>query len=181
MTAPKALGNHTLEWCLGFVVEIPGFILAQPIINGRAGRRSAAWALGLAGILLMIFSVQESSPRWVRTWISVMYYPARMIVSFVFAVIYPWSAELMPSTVRQSGMGLASLCARLGTMATPWLALVPTFSGRMLLVGGPCLFVSLLAIAVLPETRGKPLPGDISSLESSSEETSQSSSESSDG
>ena len=39
-----------------------------------------------------------------------------------FAVIYVWAAELFPTVVRNAGMGASSSCARIGGMASPYIA-----------------------------------------------------------
>ena len=39
-----------------------------------------------------------------------------------FCIIYLWSAEIYPTSVRNSMMGLSSTFARIGSLAAPWIA-----------------------------------------------------------
>lgn len=43
-------------------------------------------------------------------------------ISAAFAIIYVWSAELYPTVVRNSSMGLCSTSARIGGMVSPYIA-----------------------------------------------------------
>ena len=43
-------------------------------------------------------------------------------ISAAFAIIYVFSAELFPTMVRNSGMGSSSVCARVGGIASPYIA-----------------------------------------------------------
>ena len=42
--------------------------------------------------------------------------------SAAFAIIYVFSAELYPTTVRNAGIGASSCCARVGGMFAPYIA-----------------------------------------------------------
>lgn len=42
--------------------------------------------------------------------------------SAAFAVIYIYSSELFPTVVRNGGMGVSSMSARVGSMASPYIA-----------------------------------------------------------
>ncbi|XP_068633910.1 organic cation transporter protein-like isoform X2 [Battus philenor] len=80
-------------------------------------------------------------------------------MSISFATVYLYAGELFPTVVRNSGVGLASTVARLGSMVAPFVAtlrvsyfwLPPLAFGVVPLIGaGLCL--------LLPDTRGKKLP-----------------------
>ena len=46
-----------------------------------------------------------------------------MLFYFVLRVVYVYAPELYPTTVRSIGMGLASMMARIGGVAAPYIIL----------------------------------------------------------
>lgn len=80
-------------------------------------------------------------------------------MSISFATVYLYAGELFPTVVRNSGVGLSSTVARIGSMVAPFVAtlsqstpwLPPLAFGIIPLIGaGLCI--------ILPDTRGKKLP-----------------------
>ena len=49
-------------------------------------------------------------------------------ISGSFAVIYVFSAELFPTVVRNLGVGVGSMCARVGSLISPFIMML--VSGR---------------------------------------------------
>lgn len=83
-------------------------------------------------------------------------------MSISFATVYLYAGELFPTVVRNSGVGLSSTVARIGSMVAPFVATLshtspwipPLAFGFVPLIGaGFC--------AILPDTRGKKLPDTI--------------------
>ncbi|XP_036421557.1 organic cation transporter protein [Colossoma macropomum] len=83
-----------------------------------------------------------------------------------FAIIYIYSAELFPTVLRQTGIGVSSMFARMGGVLAPMINLL----GRqnpvvpVLIFGSTPLLGAALALA-LPETANKPLPDTIQDAE----------------
>ena len=48
----------------------------------------------------------------------------KMGVSGNFAVIYVYTTELMPTVTRTLGVGCGSMCARVGSLLSPFIALL---------------------------------------------------------
>ncbi len=87
-----------------------------------------------------------------------------------FIAIYVWSTELLPTSVRQGGMSLGSFFARVGSVAAPWAAeigeLLPVPEDLandvpLALFGASAIIAGVLALVVLPETRGQNSPETI--------------------
>ena len=89
----------------------------------------------------------------------------KLCLASSFAVVYIHSGEIFPTTVRNSGMGLVSVAARVGGIMAPFIVslgeFIPhlqfTVLGLMSLLGG------LLNLR-LPETAGRQLPDTITDL-----------------
>lgn len=80
-------------------------------------------------------------------------------MSISFATVYLYAGELFPTVVRNSGVGLASTVARIGSMVAPFVATLSHTSAWLppLAFGIVPLIGAALCI-VLPDTRGRKLP-----------------------
>merc|ERR1712129_304570 len=120
----------------------------------------------VGGLILVMVSLKPHFPKDVGWMVGTgLYYPARMAIAIGFAVIYPWSAELFPSSIRNSAMGFNSCFARVGSSFAPIVGSIENFSLRMLLIGAPTAIVGIIAFIRLPETIGRTLPGTIEDLD----------------
>ncbi|TRZ00457.1 hypothetical protein DNTS_033222 [Danionella cerebrum] len=85
-----------------------------------------------------------------------------------FAIIYIYSAELFPTVLRQTGIGISSMFARMGGVLAPLINLLGRHTPvvPMVIFGSTPLLASVLALA-LPETANQPLPDSICDTERS--------------
>ncbi|KAG8521516.1 Solute carrier family 22 member 13 [Galemys pyrenaicus] len=83
-----------------------------------------------------------------------------------FTISYVYSAELFPTVLRQTGMGLVSAISRIGGIVTPLVILLGQYHAALprLIYGGLPVGVGLLC-SLLPETRGQTLKDTIEDLE----------------
>merc|ERR1719354_954406 len=89
-------------------------------------------------------------------------YVWKFFASSSFALVYMYTAELLPTTIRSSGVGVCSLMARIGGISAPQIALsLPKTSagpGSPFYVMGACSVAGGLLALLLPETLGSTLP-----------------------
>lgn len=80
-------------------------------------------------------------------------------MSISFSTVYLYAGELFPTVVRNSGVGLSSTVARVGSMVAPFVATLSHTSATLppLTFGIVPLIGAALCI-ILPDTRGKKLP-----------------------
>ena len=57
--------------------------------------------------------------QWVTTVLALL---GKLGITCSFNSIYIWSAEIFPTVIRNAGMGASSSCARIGSMASPYIA-----------------------------------------------------------
>lgn len=80
-------------------------------------------------------------------------------MSISFATVYLYAGELFPTVVRNSGVGLSSTVARVGSMAAPFVAtLSHTCAWLPPLIFGIVPLIGAALCIILPDTRGKKLP-----------------------
>ncbi|GFN93714.1 organic cation transporter protein [Plakobranchus ocellatus] len=110
-----------------------------------------------------------SDEEWITLLLSLI---GKFGASAGFAVIYIYSAELFPTVMRNSGLGLCSFCARIGGILAPYIAdLEHLTSGHwdvavpLMIFGGLSVAAGLLVL-FLPETSNRVLPDTVEDAKS---------------
>lgn len=138
--------------------------LAITISMSRFGRRpSQAAALILAGICILINLLVPHDQQILRTSMAVV---GKGCLAASFTSCYLYSGELYPTIIRQNGMGLGSMNARVGAMVAPMVQLTGDYIVWLpgLIFGGAPILTGAAAM-LLPETLGCPLPDTIQDVE----------------
>ncbi|XP_061876633.1 solute carrier family 22 member 13-like isoform X1 [Entelurus aequoreus] len=137
------------------LVEIPARLGSLPLIQ-RFGRRPCqAGLLMFAGAAcLASIAVPKDLPA-VATAIAVV---GKFAATACFSIVFVYTAELYPTTLRQNGVGLNSMCARVGGILAPLIRLLHAYHDviPMSLYGAVPFSAGLLCL-LLPETRGAEL------------------------
>ncbi|XP_062343042.1 solute carrier family 22 member 13 isoform X2 [Osmerus eperlanus] len=144
------------------VIEIPARSLVLLFLPfSRRLSQSAFLALGGAACLLTLLVPEEHSN--LRTALAMV---GKFGITASFAVIYVYSAELFPTVLRQTGIGVSSMFARMGGVLAPIINMLHTRSPStpMLIFGTAPLLGAVLALA-LPETANRPLPDTVEDAE----------------
>ncbi|XP_037050359.1 organic cation transporter protein [Bradysia coprophila] len=155
LSAGKLYGNPFLILFLMGLVEFPSYIVIVLVLD-RFGRRSITSGLMLLGGLCCIIAVFIAQGSTAATTIVML---GKLFIAGSFAVIYNYSAELFPTVVRNSAMGLGSMCARLSGALTPLITLLDSFDPKV-----PAVIFGIVALAsgfwvmFLPETMDQPMP-----------------------
>lgn len=138
-----------------FYFQVPGTIIsiyANRLLGRKITLISANCVTGLSCLLIIIVpqsGIAHLTLGCIGLW----------GMSISFATVYLYAGELFPTVVRNSGVGLSSTVARIGSMVAPFVAtlahtsawLPPLAFGIVPLIGaGLCI--------ILPDTRGKKLP-----------------------
>jgi OCT family organic cation transporter-like MFS transporter 4/5 len=147
-------GDPYLVFFLVAAADLPGHLLVALIVD-RTGRRPLNAALLFIGGVACV--VTTFLPRGlVVTTIAMI---AKIAMAGCFAVMYNYTAELFPTVVRNSAVGLCSMSARMGGMLTPQITLLDSLDKRIptLVFGGFAVVASLLTL-FLPETLREDLP-----------------------
>lgn len=148
-------GNPFLILFLMALVEMPSYISISFLLD-KLGRRSITSTLMLAGGVCCIIAAYLTKGSIASTTI-VMF--GKLFIAGSFAVIYNYSAELFPTVVRNSAMGLGSMCARLAGASTPMIILFQSFDPRIpAVIFGVISLISGMWVLFLPETNGKAMP-----------------------
>lgn len=80
----------------------------------------------------------------------------KLFITTSFDAIYVFSAELFPTVVRNSGMGMVSVASRFGAASSPFVVQMTRINPILpfALMGG-LSFIAAIFCWILPETLGK--------------------------
>ncbi|KAM4846111.1 organic anion transporter 3 [Thomomys bottae] len=144
-------------------VDIPAKLITIFSLSYLGRRTTLVIALLLAGgaILSLIFVPLDM--QIVRTAVAVF---GKGCLSSSFSCLFLYTSELYPTVIRQTGMGISNVWARVGSMIAPLVKItgevrpfIPNvIYGTMALLGGSAAFFLL-------ETLNQPLPDTIEDLE----------------
>ncbi|XP_048851053.1 solute carrier family 22 member 6 [Brienomyrus brachyistius] len=144
-------------------VDFPAKLVALGTLSffGRRVTQSSCLVLSAAVIFANIFVPAEM--QTIRTTLAVL---GKGFTSASFTCIYLFTGELYPTVVRQTGMGLTSTMARVGSMAAPAVLILDEVLPALpsIVYGGSALVAGIFAI-FLPETLNVPLPDTIEDVE----------------
>ncbi|CAL1573518.1 unnamed protein product [Knipowitschia caucasica] len=143
--------------------DIPAKLIIT-ITMSRWGRRpSQAGALILAGICILVNLLVPQDQPITHTSITVV---GKGCLAASFTSCYLFTGELYPTIIRQNGMGLASMMARVGAMVAPMVLLSGDYISWLpgLIYGGAPILTGVAAM-LLPETLGCSLPDTIQDVE----------------
>jgi len=155
--------NLFLSFILSSLVEVPA-IMGVALLMDVWGRRSLfSTSLIISGGLCIGCGVLDKGT--IRTVLAMF---GKLFSTSSFTLVYFYTAELYPTTIRSTGVGVCSLMARIGGFSAPFIATyLPKVTGAAapyLVMGGFAILGGLLAL-LLPETLGSNLPDTMEDVE----------------
>lgn len=158
LSTGKLYGNPFMILFLMGLVEMPSYAVIILVLD-RLGRRSITSSLMLAGGLCCIIATCIAQGSTAATTVVML---GKLFIAGSFAVIYNYSAELFPTVVRNSAMGLGSMSARLSGALTPLITLLDSFDPTIpAVIFGVIALLSGVWVMFLPETMDQPMPQSI--------------------
>ncbi|KRT83083.1 membrane transporter, partial [Oryctes borbonicus] len=158
LSAGKLNGNPYLILFLMGLVEIPSYTLTALIMD-RTGRRGLMAFYMLTGGLCCLIAAKLSHGSTEATSTVMV---GKFLIASSFAIVYNYSAELFPTVVRNSALGLGSMCARFSGAMTPLISLLDSLDPTLpAMIFGAIALLSGFLTLFLPETVGFPMPQSI--------------------
>ncbi|XP_070282506.1 solute carrier family 22 member 6 [Myotis yumanensis] len=144
-------------------VDLPAKFVGFVAINHLGRRPAQIAALLLAGICVLANGVIPQDQSTVRTSLAVL---GKGCLAASFNCIFLYTGELYPTMIRQTGLGMGSTMARVGSIASPLVSMTSElFPSMPLFIYGTVPVVASAVAALLPETLGHPLPDTVQDLE----------------
>ncbi|XP_034478926.1 organic cation transporter protein [Drosophila innubila] len=153
-------GNKYLNFALVCLIEIPGYTLAWLCLRKLGRRLALSGSLMLCAVTCAASGYMTSGANWL---IITLFLLGKLGITSSFAVIYTYTAEMMPTVIRSGGVGVMSTFARFGAMLAPFVPLLGSYYEPLplLLFGGVSMIAGFLSL-LLPETFHKKLPDTVS-------------------
>lgn len=152
--------NIYIDILLFGTVELPSYFLMLLTLN-RFGRKPVYCSAVAATAIILIFKcfIPMTSPK--------VYVGFTMLAKFTVAVHYGtswiYTSEVIPTVIRHSCVGTASMMGRVGAMLSPFIDLLEDYYYFLphTLWGSLAALAAISAIFILPETLGTSLPNTI--------------------
>ena len=153
-----------LNFALMSAIEIPAILIGAVLIEWPPlGRRyTLAGGFALGGIACIICAVLSGKDEGAGDDdgigpIQLSALAGKFAIAATFAIVFPYTAELFPTQVRNRAVGLCSTCARVGSVAAPPVVLLAEGGAALpMLVFASAAILAGAWAATLPETRGRP-------------------------
>lgn len=152
-------GDIFANVAIGAALELPGTIVCILMMKYWGRKKTLIASNTLTGISMLLIAFVPPNVSWAVVTLSSL---GIVGMSISFPTVYLYGGELFPTVVRNVGIGLASMIARIGSMIAPFVAglsitvywLPPIIFGIIPLLGAILVFW-------LPETKGHNLPETI--------------------
>ncbi|XP_077596565.1 solute carrier family 22 member 6 isoform X2 [Stigmatopora nigra] len=144
-------------------VDIPAKVAALGMLSFLGRRVSQAVCLLASALIIFSNIFVPAEQQVVRTTLACL---GKAFTSASFTTVYLYTGELYPTVIRQTGMGLASTMARVGSMAAPAVLILDEVFPALpsVVYGGAAVLASGFA-CFLPETLNVPLPDTVQDVE----------------
>jgi len=167
MSSPNLPLDIYMANVLSALTPIPFYAAAPILISATwCGRRGAIVGSFIAGgVCLLLSAVMEDETASVA-----VYFAGNGALSLAFAVLYMWTSELYPTTIRARSMSINSVCARFGAICSPFVVDIGRTNPALATVvfAAPCLICGCLDL-MLPETNGRKMLSTIDDVGSGSD------------
>lgn len=103
--------------CISAALELPGTLIVLFLISHVSRLKILIGGHLLTGVsLLLITVVPGATAKFCLANLGIVG------VTITFPMVYLYSSEVYPTVVRNIGVGLGSVCARIGSMIAPFIA-----------------------------------------------------------
>ncbi|XP_065263772.1 solute carrier family 22 member 6-B-like [Emys orbicularis] len=144
-------------------VDIPFRMLVAVVVN-RLGRRLTQSACLVLGGLFILASIPV--PHDMEVLLITLTVLGKGLFSSSSSCSYLYTIELYPTVIRQTGLGVTNMMARLGAVAAPMMQMTQAFVSFLpLLLFGAVPITAGILVNCLPETLGVPLANTMKQVE----------------
>ncbi|XP_051869525.1 solute carrier family 22 member 5-like [Pristis pectinata] len=156
-------GDDYLNCFLFAASEIPASIATWLLLWKCSRRFSLSGILFLSGSVLLFTQLIPSN---LSTLTMVLVLIGKLGNTCAFFMVYVYTAELYPTPMRNTGVGVNSMASRLGSIISPFVILLDVYQENLsLIVMGVLTIFSAFIVLFLPETLSAPLPDTIDQMQ----------------
>jgi len=158
MSSGEFGGSIYLNFVLTSLVEIPANILVIDNCN-RFGRKKTAvgymTAAGISALAVSLIPAGTSNTGFIAGRVTLGSL-GKLFITTSFDTLFIFSAEIFPTVVRNSGMGVVYIASRIGAACAPFVVQMTRINSILpFAVMGGLSFIGAIMCWALPETLGK--------------------------
>merc|ERR1711934_219492 len=155
-------GGLFLNFIIGTILDFPAKTLAM-VLTLKVGRKYPYMVCSMITGVMFLLTLFIERDKYPSNWpIVVLALIGNFSTTCCFAILYMYTGELMPTTVRAAGVGSSSLVSKVGgTLSTTVAALAEISPIIPTLIFGSMAITSGLITFILPETKDRPMPATI--------------------
>ncbi|KAI1294792.1 Organic cation transporter protein [Halotydeus destructor] len=137
-------------------IELPAYVIVTLAIEKYGRRLVLSVFMVLGGLACVAPLIVPTNYSFLTTYFAMF---GKGAIAATFALIYVYTAEIYPTAIRSSGLGICSMMARVGAILAPFVNYLKFFGANtpLYLCGIFALVAGILALG-LPETSNRPLP-----------------------
>lgn len=156
-------GSKYINFMLVCAAEFPGYFITIMVME-KAGRKwSLCGSMVVCGLACLCSEYLPEDEQVIRL---VLFLVGKSAISVSFTVLYVYTAELYPTSLRSSLMCACSMIGRIGSIAAPQTPLLVRYYASLpLLLFGSISVASGLLVLRFPETLNTNLPDTIEEAE----------------
>jgi len=155
-----------LNFLIGTLLDFPAKTLAMVLVQ-RVGRKYPYMVGSCTTGIMFLLTLFIERDVYPSNWpIVVLALIGNFSTTMCFAILYMYTGELMPTTVRAAGVGSSSLVSKVGgTLSTTVAALADIHVAIPTLIFSTMALTSGVITWFVPETRGRKMPETIDDVE----------------
>ncbi|XP_050424536.1 organic cation transporter-like protein [Adelges cooleyi] len=160
MNASTIVGNRYGNYILSCLVEIPALIIVIKILNKFGRRESQCVTLILCSALCLSIAFVPNEAVLLNVF---LYLVGKFVITVSFVILYMYTAEMFPTEIRHSLLGICSMFGRIGSMIAPQSPLLSTYFGQsapLIMFSGAAFIAGCLAL-LFPETFNRKMPDTV--------------------
>ncbi|XP_067852258.1 organic cation/carnitine transporter 2-like isoform X2 [Heptranchias perlo] len=123
LNTPNLHGDEYLNYFFSGAIEIPANIAAWLFLQKLTRKFSISGTLFLGGVVLFFIQLVPSNLSVLTT---VLVMVGKCANTCAFTMVYVYTAELYPTVVRNTGVGVSSTASRLGSIISPYISFLVT-------------------------------------------------------
>ena len=160
-------------WNIYITFCMPAFFLlaiitVQPFIENKFGRKPFLTFLLLLSGILLLCTLAIPKGMFIHNWpIMVFAWIGTIACNVAFGLGYVYSKELFPTTHRTIALSISSASARLGAIASPYVAMLEVYDSifSLAVYGVFLLLGALVSILIWPDTKKTNIPDSLEECE----------------
>uniref|UniRef100_A0A182FS48 Major facilitator superfamily (MFS) profile domain-containing protein n=1 Tax=Anopheles albimanus TaxID=7167 RepID=A0A182FS48_ANOAL len=149
-------GDKYANFILITLAAIPPSVAINYILNRYGRRKTQCGSLLLCGLFCLLTLTELKDIAWANVTLFLL---SKMAISLSFSTLYIYTAEIFPTSLRQSFISFCSMVGRFGSMLAPQMPLLQALWAPLpMVLFGTVALLSGLLILEFPETTGITLP-----------------------